>query len=207
MNTKYLRLPVVLLALFAAVALLSPAGWRAFAAAQGSESPFCAFVRKLVAAVPSDFAEFKGEEDTINGAVTDHTIFRGTLALDAYSDCDLFIRHKENEKVIPPTYYCVLGPYNTVADATGVYEKDMAELRACFPQWQFTETNGAGGSDPTEVLVFSARQPGFTMVFTLSDMGINSKPDEANSGKPRAVLSLRVTGTVPAAPPVPIKKK
>ncbi|MBZ5528899.1 MAG: hypothetical protein LAN71_13485 [Acidobacteriia bacterium] len=139
--------------------------------------------------------------------MTDHTIFKGTLAPDVYSDCDLFIRHKENEKVIPSTYYCVLGPYNTVADATLAYEKDMAELRACFPEWQFTEKNGAGGSDPTEVLVFSTRQPGFTMVFTLSDMRINSKPDEADSGKPRAVLSLRVTGTVPAAPPLPAKKK
>ena len=59
--------------------LLCQAGWRAFAAAtpqaqkqdaaRKPDPPFCIFVRKVVAAAPSEFAEFKGEEDTINGAV------------------------------------------------------------------------------------------------------------------------------------------
>jgi hypothetical protein len=206
-----------LLPLLACAVLLGQAGLRAFAGAApqaqkpavvpGSESPFCSFVRKVVAAAPGEFAEFKGEEDTLNGAVTDHTIFKGTLVPDSTSDCSLFIRHKEDEKVIPPTYYCVLGPFRTVADATPVYEKDAAELRACFPEWQFTEKRGADKSAPTEVHTFSTRQPGMKIVFTLNDMGLSPSQGSPNSSQSGAVLSLQMTATAPAAPPVPEKKR
>ena len=168
------------------------------AMAPAPDPPFCVFVKKIVAAAPGEFAQLKGQEDTLLGTVKDHTLFQGTLLPDPSSECTLFIRRKDGSKLLPPLYFCALVGPLTLADAKSDYEKDVAELRACLPQWQFTEKREGNESDRKEVWTLSTQPPGIKLELTLSDWGMVLDPSSPDFRKPGVVVSLKVTDTAPA---------
>ncbi|MBZ5703414.1 MAG: hypothetical protein LAN84_16395 [Acidobacteriia bacterium] len=176
-------------------------------AAQGSDLSLCTFVKKIVAAAPGEFAELKGQEDTIGGAIKDHTLFQGTLLPGPSAECTLFIRRKDGSQILPPLYFCALGSPRPLADAKPLYEKDVAELRACFPSWPFTEKREGNESDRKEVWTLSTQQPGIRLNLTLSDWGIGLDPNSPDFRKPGVVVSLEVTDTAPAAMTAPDASK
>lgn len=208
MNTHSREVDLAVLTVLAGALFLCQAGLHTFAAAAPqtqtsnaapeSHSPLCAFVKKIVAAAPNEFAELKGEEDTVNGAVKDHTLFKGTLLPGPSSECTLLTRRKDGSNLLPPVYFCALGAPRTLADAKPVYEKDVAELRACFSKWKFTEKREGNELDRKEVWILSTQQPGLKLNLTLSDWGISLDPNSSEFRNPGVVVSLEVTDTAPA---------
>jgi len=162
-------------------------------AAPAADSPFLAFMKKVLAAAPEEFAALKGEEDTTISK--EHTSFQGTLIPEADSKCMLHTRRGE-ELQGPPLYACQLHPPQTFDDAKLVYEKAAAELRAAFPNWKIEEKKTGDESKRQESWTLTAKQPGFTVLLNLYDWGnlsdaLSGKP----SGKPGVIVSLDVTDT------------
>jgi len=170
-------------------------------AAKAPDTPFCAFVKKVIAAAPGEFAGLKGEEAELGKK--NHDMFKGTLTPGADSECRLHTRRGEHLE-LKPLYSCQLGPARTLDDAKPVYEKAAAELRAGFPKWKFEEKKEGDESKREESWTLSTEQAGFTVELNLFDWGnlgdlLSGKP----SGKPGVLVTLAVTDTAP----VPEKPK
>ena len=188
------------------VVMLAGAGTLLFAGAGGpqtagnataaADTPFIAFVKKVIATAPDEFAALKGEEDTLLGK-DKHIMFHGTLAPDGDSKCMLHTRRGDRMENTP-LYSCQLGPSLTLQDAKPVYEKAAAELRAGFPNWKFAEKKEGDESKREESWTLTAEQAGFTVELNLYDWGnladlLSRKP----SGKPGVMVELKVTDTAP----------
>ncbi|MBZ5527148.1 MAG: hypothetical protein LAN71_04490 [Acidobacteriia bacterium] len=189
-----------LLAMLAGAATLLFAGaggpQTAGKAAPATDTPLIAFVKKVIAAVPGEFAALKGEEDTLLGK-DNHNMFHGTLAPDADSKCTLHTRRGDKMEN-PPLYSCQLGPSRNLQDSKPVYEEAAAELRAAFPKWKFKEKKTGDESKREESWTLTAEQAGFTVELNLYDWGnladlLSGKP----SGKPGVMVNLQVTDTLP----------
>jgi len=165
-------------------------------AAKAADTPLTAFMKKVIAAAPGEFAGLKGEEDTTLGK-DKHNTYKGTLTPDANSECKLYTR-RGTKMENPPLYSCRLGPSLTLQDAKPVYEKAAAELRAGFPNWKFEEKKKGDESKREESWTLSAEQADFTVELTLYDWGhladlLNGKP----SGEPGVMVHMDVTDTLP----------
>jgi len=164
------------------------------------QTPFCAFVKKLVAAAPEEFNSFKGEQDTVLPVTPGEkpTIFKGTQSPDSDTVCTLYLRRGKKDE-IPPGYTCQLGPLRTLPDSKPVYENAAAELRACFPNGTFEEHREGEESKREEVWELSLQQPGFEVKLDLSDIGLIAElVSRQPSGKPGVDVELSVTDTAPA---------
>jgi len=165
-------------------------------AAPPADTPLYAFVKKVIAAAPDEFAALKGEEDTLLGK-DKHIMFHGTLAPDGDSKCMLHTRRGDKMEN-PPLYSCQLGPAQTLDGAKPVYEKAAAELHAAFPKWKFKEEKTGDESKREESWTLTAEQAGFTVKLNLFDWGnladlLNGKP----SGDPGVMVHLEVSDTAP----------
>jgi len=163
-------------------------------AAPAADTPLLAFMKKVLAAAPDEFAAFRGEEDTTLGK-ENHNMFKGTLVPDSDSSCTLHTRRGE-ELENPPLYTCQLKRPQTFGEAKLVYENAAAELRAAFPHWKIEEKKKGDESKREESWTLTAKQPGFTVRLNLYDWGnlsdmLSGKP----SGKPGVIVSLDVTDT------------
>ena len=165
-----------------------------------SKSAMCAFVEKVVTAAPGEFNSFKGAQDPLLplGPGEKSTIFKGTLEAGPNTECKLYVR-RGSEMELPPLYSCHLTPFTTLSDSKPVYEKAVAELRACFPNGNFEEQRKGDESKREEFWHLKLVQPGFEMRLELADIGrladmFNRQP----SGKPGVLVSLDITDTAPA---------
>ncbi|MBZ5701828.1 MAG: hypothetical protein LAN84_08270 [Acidobacteriia bacterium] len=166
------------------------------AAPAARNTPLCAFVKKVIAAAPEEFAPLQGEEDTLLGK-DKHNMFHGTLALDADSQCTLHTR-RGAQMENPPLYSCQLGPYRMLPDAKPVYEKAAAELRAAFPKWKFVEKKEGEESKREESWKLTAEQAGFTAELSLYDWGnLAEMVSGESSGRPGVMVLLDVSDTLP----------
>ena len=187
------------------LALLACASTRLFAGTNGLQAagraalaentPLSAFVKKVIAAAPDEFALLKGSEDELGK--TNHEMFKGTLTPDALSACTLHTR-RGRKMELPPLYSCRLGPSRTLADATPVYEKATADLRAAFPNWKFAEKKTGDESKREESWTLTAEQPGFTVKLNLFDWGrVADIFNKTPSSEPGVSVDLSVTDTLP----------
>ncbi|MBZ5527149.1 MAG: hypothetical protein LAN71_04495 [Acidobacteriia bacterium] len=159
--------------------------------APAADTPFSAFVKKLVAAAPGKLTSFRGAE-TENGK-EHHDKYQGTLTPDADTPCTLETWHMRGGRETPYSYDCDLGPRQNFEEARAVYEKTAAELRASFPQWEFKEKRLGNAAKRDEVWDLRAEQPGFAVGLNLKDDGaledaLSGKP----SGKPGVVVQFWV---------------
>jgi hypothetical protein len=199
MRRNAARIAVVMLVMLAgAGATLAAGAGAAQTAGQSAppaETPFIAFVKKVLAAAPGEFSPLKGAEDDTLGK--DHTMFHGTLTPDAATTCKLFTR-RGNKMENPPLYSCNLASSLALTDAKPVYEKAAADLRAAFPNWKFREEKSGDESKREEAWSLTAVQPGFTVALSLSDFGLLADLlSGKSSGNPGVFVTLDVTDTLP----------
>lgn len=155
-----------------------------------ADTPLIAFVKKVIAAAPGDFAAIQGNKDESEAGST-MGLFFGKVTPDADSKCTLFPRYSADR---PPVYSCKLGGRRTLQNAKPVYENAAAELRAEFPDWKFVEKRIGDESKRMESWQLYGQQAGFYLRLTLMDMGyIEAMGDEEALRKPGVQVALSVT--------------
>jgi hypothetical protein len=160
--------------------------------APAADTPFIAFVKKVIAAAPGDFATIQGKKDE-SAAGQVMGLFLGKVTPDAESECLLFPRNGDKMEN-PPHYSCKLGGRRTLQNAKPVFENAVAELRAAFPDWKFAEKRNGDESKRTESWQLYGQQAGFSLRLTLLDMGyITAMGDEEALRKPGVEVALSVT--------------
>ncbi len=171
-------------------------GWCAEGAT--AETPFCTFVKKVIAAAPTEFAECKGEEVPF-GELFDHSQFKGRLTLDKDMECKLIIRHTEQVPTqaepmeIQPQYICEFMPRRKFDLARPVYETAATDLRKCFPTLNFKEKK-----DGDEFWSMGADGPGFNLSLTLVALNPPRDPKPATPGQGIWGVILYIVDTAPA---------
>jgi len=160
--------------------------------APAADTPFAAFVKKVVAGAPGNLASLKGAE-TEDGK-KHHDEYQGTVTPDADTPCRLSTQHMRDGREVPWLYDCNLGPRRSFEEAKPVYEKAAAELRASFPQWKFEESRLGDEAKRTELWDLHAERPGFTLRLEMRDHGAMEEWTSGQaSGKPGVVVEFSVS--------------
>jgi hypothetical protein len=173
-------------------------------AADNPNRPLCDFVQKVLAARGSEFSTLKGEAQ--NPAVFHNEVFHGNLLPSPGSECTLFIRAKVGSAELDPKYSCTLSKSPNFATANSIFARNVAELRACFPQATFDEDFDGDGKDPGESVdwTFSAEGPGYKLEIEMSNMIalISGQLGQGIAGDPEVAITIDVTDTSPPKTPI-----
>lgn len=178
---------------------LTAAGQTVDKKAEATATPLCAFARKLAAAAGNnELMRFKGEETS--EAKESHDEYTGTLVPEKESHCKLQTHRRRDGREIALSYGCVLGPRRIFAEATPIYERGAAELRACFPDWKFDEKRFDIENKGNKSGSLTTEQRGYELRWTLFDEGAMEDALEGKiSGKPGVEVALTVFRMEPAS--------
>ena len=173
-------------------------------AADNQTRPLCDFVQKVLAARGSEFSTLKGEAQ--NPAVFHNEVFHGSFLPSPGAECTLFVRAKVGSAELDPKYSCTLSKSPNFATANSIFARNLAELRACFPQAKFDEDFDGDGKDPAESLdwTVSAEGPGYRLELEMSNMIslIAGQLGQGVGGDPEVEITIDVTDTSPPKTPI-----
>ena len=184
------------------VVALCVAGGSATAADTASR-PLCDFVQKVLAARGSEFSTLKGEAQ--NPAVFKNEVFHGTLLPSPGTECTLFVRAKVGSAELEPKYSCTLAKARNFATAKPMFDRAVADLRACFAQANFDQSFDGDGRDPSDAIdwTLTANGPGYRLELQMSNMiSLIAGQLGQGLGDPEVEISIDVTDI--SAPKTPI---
>jgi len=173
-------------------------------AAENANRPLCDFVQKVLAARGSEFSTLKGEAQ--NPAVFKNEVFHGNLLPSPGAECTLFVRSKVGSAELEPKYSCTLGSAQNFADANRIFARAAADLRACFPRVQFSESFDGDGRNPDDAVdwTISGDGMGFKLELQMSNMLalIAGQLGQGSPGTAEIAVSLDITDTSPPKTPI-----
>ena len=174
------------------------------AAAESANRPLCDFVQKVLAAKPTEFDSLKGEHQ--NRRVFGDEVFKGTLLPSPGMDCTLFVRTKIGRAELEPKYSCKIGSAADLTEATRIFTRAAADLRACFSQARFSNDYEGDGKNPSDSVAWTVigEGPDYRLELEMSNrvalvaqaMGQTS-PDALE-----IAITLDVTDTSPPRTPI-----
>jgi hypothetical protein len=174
------------------------------AAADNANRPLCDFVQKVLAARGSEFSTLKGEAQ--NPAVFKNEVFHGTMLPSPGAECTLFVRAKVGRAELEPKYSCTLAKAPNFATAKPMFDRAVADLRACFAQANFDQSFDGDGRDPSDSIdwTLTANGPGYRLELQMSNMIalIAGQLGQGIGGDPEVAITIDVTDT--SAPKTPI---
>ena len=174
------------------------------AAAEGADRPLCDFVQKVLAAKVTEFNTLKGEAR--NPRVFKNELFRGTLLPSAGSECTLFIRTKVGRAELDPKYSCTIGTATDFAAANRLFQRNVADLRACYGQARFMDDYDGDGRDPTEPVNWNVMLEGadFRLELQMSNQValVAQAMGQSPTDMPEITITLDVTDTSPPKTPI-----
>jgi len=173
-------------------------------AAENANRPLCDFVQKVLAARGGEFSSLKGEAQ--NPAVFKNEVFHGNLLPSPSAECTLFVRAKVGSAELEPKYSCTLGAAQNFADANRIFARAAADLRACFPRVQFSESFDGDGRNPADAVdwTISGDGMGFKLELQMSNMLalIAGQLGQGSPGTAEIAVSLDITDTSPPKTPI-----
>jgi hypothetical protein len=173
-------------------------------AAAGENRPLCDFVNKVLAAKATEFNTLKGEAR--NPALFKNEVFWGTLLPAPGAECTLFIRTKVGRAELDPKYSCTIGASTNFADANRIFARSAADLRACFPRAQFSDSYDGDGRDPADSVdwTVTAEGPDFRLELQMSNNValIAQAMGKGSPDMPEVEITLDVTDTSPPKTPI-----
>nr|ALS92358.1 MetaGeneMark_Unknown Function [uncultured bacterium] len=174
------------------------------AAAENADRPLCDFVKKVLAAKVTEFNTLKGEAR--NPRVFHNEVFWGTLLPAQGSECTLFIRTKVGRAELDPKYSCTLGSANDFAAANRMFQRNVADLRACYGQARFMDDYDGDGRDPTEPVSWNVilEGPDFRLELQMSNQValVAQTMGQGSTDMPQIEITLDVTDTSPPKTPI-----
>jgi hypothetical protein len=174
------------------------------AAAENADRPLCDFVKKVLAAKVTEFNTLKGEAR--NPRVFHNEVFWGTLLPAQGSECTLFIRTKVGRAELDPKYSCTLGSAADFAAANRMFQRNVADLRACYGQARFMDDYDGDGRDPTEPVNWNVvlEGPDFRLELQMSNQValVAQTMGQSSTGMPQIEITLDVTDTSPPKTPI-----
>ena len=174
------------------------------AAAENADRPLCDFVKKVLAAKVSEFNTLKGEAR--NPRVFNNEVFWGTLLPSQGSECTLFIRTKVGRAELDPKYSCTLGQAADFAAANRMFQRNVADLRACYGQARFMDDYDGDGRDPTEPVNWNMtlEGPDFRLELQMSNQValVAQTMGQGSTDMPQIEITLDVTDTSPPKTPI-----
>jgi len=172
-------------------------------AAENANRPLCDFLQKVLAARGSEFSTLKGEAQ--NPAVFKNEVFHGTLLPPSGGECTLFVRSKVGSAELEPKYSCKIAAAPNFATAKPLFDRAVADLRACFAQANFDQSFDGDGRDPSDAIdwTLTANGPGYRLELQMSNMiGLIAGQLGQGLGDPEVAITIDVTDT--SAPKTPI---
>ena len=174
------------------------------AAAETANRPLCDFVQKVLAAKVTEFNTLKGEAR--NPRVFHNEVFWGTLLPATGSECTLFIRTKVGRAELDPKYSCTLGSAADFAAANRMFQRNVADLRACYGQARFMDDYDGDGRDPTEPVNWNVtlEGPDFRLELQMSNQValVAQAMGQGAPDMPQIEITLDVTDTSPPKTPI-----
>jgi hypothetical protein len=178
--------PIVLAA---AVAMSGPA------AASGTS--LCDFVMGVLEAKSAGFEPLKGEAQ--NPAVFHYEVFHGAVLPNGNAICTLFLKTRAGRVTLPARYSCTIAQADEFADANRLFQRALAELKACLPRAAFGTKYDGDGRDPDGIFDWTAEadQPGYKLTLEMSN-GLQAAAAalaQNDPNAPRIAIDLDVTDT------------
>lgn len=172
------------------------------AAAESAERPLCDFVQKVLAAKVTEFNTLKGEAR--NPRVFKNEVFWGTLLPSAGSECTLFIRTKVGRAELDPKYSCTLGSATDFTAANRLFQRNVADLRACYGQARYMDDYDGDGRDPREPVSWNVtlEGPDFRLELQMSNRVALVAQAMGSPDMPEITIELDVTDTSPPKTPI-----
>ena len=174
------------------------------AAAESANRPLCDFVQKVLEARTTEFNTLKGEAR--NPRVFNNQVFWGTLLPGPGTECTLFIRTKVGRAELNPKYSCAIGSATDFAAANRLFQRNVADLRACYGQARFMNDYEGDGNDPTEPVNWNVTLdgPDFRLELQMSNRValVAQAMGQGSSGMPEITIELDVTDTSPPKTPI-----
>ena len=174
------------------------------AAAESANRPLCEFVQKVLAAKVTEFNTLKGEAR--NPRVFKNEVFWGTLLPASGGECTLFIRTKVGRAELDPKYSCSIGSATDFAAANRLFQRNVADLRACYGQARFMDDYDGDGRDPTEPVNWNVtlEGPDFRLELQMSNRValVAQAMGQGSADMPEITIELDVTDTSPPKTPI-----
>ena len=174
------------------------------AAAESADRPLCDFVQKVLAAKATEFNTLKGEAR--NPRVFKNEVFWGTLLPASGAECTLFIRTKVGRAELDPKYSCSIGSATDFAAANRLFQRNVADLRACYGQARFMDDYDGDGRDPTEPVNWNVmlEGPDFRLELQMSNQValVAQAMGQGSPDMPEITITLDVTDTSPPKTPI-----
>jgi hypothetical protein len=176
----------------------------AAAAAESANRPLCDFVQKVLAAKPTEFNTLKGEHQ--NQRVFGDEVFKGTLLPSPGMTCTLFVRTRVGRAELEPKYSCKIGSAQNLTEATGLFTRAAADLRACFSQARFSNDYEGDGKNAGESVAWTmtGEGPDYRLELEMSNrVALVARAMGQTSGDELEIaITLDVTDTSPPRTPI-----
>jgi hypothetical protein len=178
--------PILLAALLAANPALA-----------GQDTSLCDFVMGVLEAKTAGFEPLKGEAQ--NPAVFHYEVFHGAVLPNPSANCTLFLKTRAGRVTLPPRYSCTIAQADEFADANRIFQRALAELKACLPRAAFGTMYDGDGRDLNDTFdwIASTDQPGYRIALEMSN-GLSAAAaalSQNNPNAPRIAIDLDVTDT------------
>lgn len=161
------------------------------------DASLCDFVMGVLEAKSAGFEPLKGEAQ--NPAVFHYEVFHGAVLPNPNALCTLFLKTQAGRVTLPPRYSCTIAQANEFADANRIFQRALAELKACLPRAAFATMYDGDGKDPDDTFdwIAGSDQPGYKITLEMSNglAAAAAALSQNDPNAPRIAIDLDVTDT------------